>query len=85
MQNPVKIIKQEPAARRTSRAIIFGVLFTLERVIHDVPVRTQAFVPALIRPRDRSKYMPHQGVRERARRKAGGFHWLRRSMEYGDL
>jgi hypothetical protein len=77
--NPVRVIKQEPAARKRSRYYVFGVLFTLEREIEGVPVVTTVFTPALIRVRDRSKYTPHQGKQERYRRLVGG--WAQHQRE----
>lgn len=55
-----KVVAAQPAARRSGRNYIFGVAFTLEKEINGVPVRTTVMAPAVIRPRDRSKYDPKQ-------------------------
>lgn len=86
----MRIVKQEPAARRTSRNFTFGVLFTLEKEVvsptgERTVVQTQVFTPSLIRPRDRSKYMPHQGRQERYRRMNGGWARHRRMGEFYGL
>ena len=79
-----------PHAGMTSLKTMFGLaprkktrrLPTWSDVLRSIGQTQSHNNPVPRRMQDRSKYGPHNGKREKARRRAGGFHALRRAEKH---
>ncbi len=74
-----QVLAVEPGAKVRSRSILFGIAVKTRHI--GTGVESTYLIPSHYVPRDRSKYKPHQGHRECARRVRGGFYYGRKGFD----